>query len=153
MPMKVDYGLISPCFIFANVFWILKMFPYGQKKFESESKIDVVIESLESPISEHSVLYKIFLESYDKNWMKIGYYFKESGKSLNTTGSFIFSPNYLTENICNVTSYSDFCGSLEADESAVLICDLRIKLDNQTKYDPSHTSKHTLIYFVNSKIP
>lgn len=150
MPMEVDYGVESQLFRFATAYWILQMFPCGRTKFESENKIDVVIERKYSELSKHPVVYKICLETYDEKFEKTEYPLKSFGKGLDTTGSYIFVPNYPIENVCNITSYNDFCSLLATNEScdaAVLICDIRIKLDSQTISDQSSTGKRNFIYF------
>lgn len=48
IPHRVDYVLQSPSFSFGDASWVLKMYPYGQTKYETAGYIDVIIERLHS---------------------------------------------------------------------------------------------------------
>lgn len=72
----VDYGVQSPPFSFAGASWILKIYFYGQKKFNSVGYIDVVIERLHSEIEIHDSVCTIYFKNiFDKEYKSVSKFF------------------------------------------------------------------------------
>lgn len=105
----MDNRVQSPVFSFADGSWILKLFLYGQTKFKTESKVDIVIERLQSDIRKHPLLYEIFVKSDDKNGSLLDDYL-ENTNMFNTDirGFFIFDSDHTQENVIGLKSYTDF---------------------------------------------
>lgn len=77
-----NYYAPSPPFSFANALWILKVFPYCEEH-SSEQNFHVILERLNSEISEHNIMFKIATFPIRKN----------------TDGSFLFNSSHTQEEV------------------------------------------------------
>lgn len=63
IPHNPDYVVQSPSFSYGGASWVLKMYPYGQTKYETVGYIDVIIERVHSQVKENSINCRMHCEN------------------------------------------------------------------------------------------
>ena len=134
IPIKVDNGVQSPSFSFANAIWNLKLFVHGETKSGSENKADVMIERVHCNTSVlFPISYEIFLTEYSENaslfeYTSKKYHHDTLGKPLLPAIRGFFEANHSQDNVVNVIPYAGFFDLVSSNpdsDAIVLICEFR----------------------------